>query len=109
MKDHDARFARKLAAVAGRIDWWNVYEEHTAYEWACQIAQFNAEPWGDDRDDLRSAVNAASVASAMSTQTISDEQFNEMVNGLAHYLKVNQQPEKTVGPAEAARLSGAKR
>lgn len=108
MSDADARLARKLASVVGRLDWWNVYEEHTPYEWAWQVAAWNVEPLGDDRDDMRMAVATANLMNMQAAKPISQEQFAELLNSLRGYLRVNQVEERVVGPGEAARLAGAK-
>lgn len=90
MSDPDARFARKLAASAGRLDWWNVYDEHTPAEWSAQIAQFNSEPWGEDRDDLRAAVMTAALMSMQCAKPPTDEEFGKWIDDLRSYLPVHR-------------------
>lgn len=69
----------------------NVYESHTPYEWAVQTALSIVDPWGDDRADLRAAVNTMALYPA-------PEGREEAAASLTGYLKINQRVE-TVGPA----------
>ena len=67
----------KVARSVGRLDFWNVYAEMTPYEIAITQGLWNLEPWGDDRADLRDAVNTA-VQSGVND----DEAFNSLNNYL---------------------------
>lgn len=90
MSDPSARFAAKLARSVGRLDWWNVYDEHTPYEWALQVAMFAAEPWGEDREDLRMALAAALNQSAHAAEPVQAEKLSEMFDQYRKYLPVHR-------------------
>lgn len=75
------------------MDWVEVYESHTPYEWLVQQVLAVVDPWGDDRDDLRAAVNTMAAIPA------GDFDRNEFRESLRSYLKINEQPEESVGPA----------
>lgn len=47
---------------------------------------YKIDPWGEDRADLRQAINTASMIGALSLGEITDEQFNEQINALRNYL-----------------------
>lgn len=91
-----ARLAARLARAAGLVhpmDWVAIYESHTPYEWLVQQCLAVVDPWGDDRDDLRAAVNT------MATFPAGDFDRNEFMQSLRAYLKIHEQPEQAVGPA----------
>ena len=62
-----------------------------------QVALSQVEPWGDDRADLREARNAAHVIAAQRLEPMSDEQFGDLLDALARYLKIHETPEQVVG------------
>ncbi len=102
MRDGTARFAAMLARSVGRFDWWNVYLEHTDFEWAMQVAMYSAEPWGESRADIRMAKNTAELMAANGLLT--DEGFGEVYQGLANYLECNREPEKKISPGQAVQV-----
>lgn len=59
---------------------------------------FEVEPWGDDRSDLRSAVNTAWIRSAQGATTEIEE-----MERLRFYLDANQ-PQKELSPAQQREL-----
>lgn len=81
-------FARRLARSVGRLDWWNVYDEHTDYQWACQVAAEQVDPTGDARADLRAAHCTANLMAMQASEPIQPEEFSEMCQALAAYLAV---------------------
>jgi hypothetical protein len=87
MLDDDARFCAELARSVGRLDWWNIKDEHTAYEWAAQVAMFYVCPFGERRADLRTAVSTAHLIAMQSAKKIEDAEFGELVRNLSDYLK----------------------
>ena len=87
MMDDDARFCAELARSVGRLDWWNIKDEHTAYEWAAQVAMFYVCPFGERRADLRTAVSTAHLIGIQSAQRIEEAEFGELVRNLSDYLK----------------------
>lgn len=96
MKDRVARWFAKVARSVGRLDFDVFYTEMTPYEIAVQQALWSIEPWGDDRDDLRHAVNTM-------VQGGSDKE--DALNSLQNYLPVKQKDsEIEVSPDEAARM-----
>lgn len=98
MADSEARFAAKLARSVGRLDWWNVRDEHSPYEWALQKALFAVEPWGEDRADLRAAVNTQQIVAAHGV-ALDEDDFAK----LRFYLKVNS-PKQVLSPAQQRQL-----
>jgi len=68
-----------------------VYESHTPYEWLVQRCLMIVDPWGDDRDDLRAAINTVA-----STPT---QDAGELQDVLIGYVKINEQS-KQAGPAQ---------
>lgn len=92
----------KVARSVGRLDWWNLFAEMTPYEIAHTQALWGLEPWGDDRADLRAAVNTASASG------VSEGKFVEAVQELSSYLPVMQDDSKReVSGDEAVALFGA--
>jgi len=73
------------------MDWVAVYESHTPYEWQIQRALAIVDPWGDDRDDLRAAINTIAVRG-------NGDNADEVMSVLTGYLPINRH-EETVGPA----------
>jgi len=70
------------------MDWVEVYESHTPYEWQQQVAASVVDPWGDDRADLRAEANTfATVAPS-----------EDSLGRLTSYLAIDQHTEP-VGPA----------
>lgn len=70
----------------GRLDWWNIKAEHTPYEWTVQIAMSEAEPFGDERADMRHAVLVANQMAASAGGKLSDEEFAGLIRALSDYL-----------------------
>lgn len=81
------RLAARLARAAGRVhpqDWLSFYESHTPFEWQLQETLAVVDPWGDERDDLRAAVNT------MIAIPHSDEVDRmEVMEHLTGYLKIH--------------------
>lgn len=71
-----------MARSVGRLDFWNVFGEMTPYEIAVTHALWMLEPWGDDRADLRAAVNTLAASATKDTDT------KEAMESLTGYLKV---------------------
>lgn len=95
MADADIRLAARLARAAGRIhptDWIEVYESHNSYEWALQIALSVVDPWGDDRDDLRHAVNTAQRVASQAAES-QEAVFDAVVDAMTKYLKIHRPDE----------------
>lgn len=103
MRDGEARFAADLARSVGRLDWWNIKAEHTPYEWACQIAMYQVNPFGDRRADMRAAVSTTNqiIASAASKLPPSDVQ--SLFVSIRDYLKCNEENDEEEVDFEALR------
>ena len=106
MTDDTARFAAKLARSVGRLDFWNVYAEHTPHQWKVQQILYSIEPFGEDRADLRTAVATARLIAMNASEPISDAEYKQEVDNIRFYLKVNQPKEDVLSPAQAAALLG---
>lgn len=106
MTDWETRFAAKLAREVGRLDFLNVYEEHTPYEWQVQQLLYQIEPFGEDRADLRSAVSTARMVATQAAEPLSDQQWEAEINNCRFYLEVNRPPEVVLTPAQAAAMHG---
>ena len=101
MDDETTRLAARLARQEGRthpLDWVRLWQEHTPYEWAVQVALCGVEPWGEERTDLRDARNTAHVVAACRPEAMSEDDFQRLTLGLARYLKCDAVPEEVVGP-----------
>jgi hypothetical protein len=91
----------KVARSVDRLDFWNVYAEMTPYEISVTQALWQIEPWGDDRADLRQAVNTVAGSG------VEEGKAGEAVEELANYLEVNRVQPQEISPDEAARLGTA--
>lgn len=74
----------KAARSVGRLDWWNLFAGMTPYEIAHTQALWGLEPWGDDRADLRAAINTVAAAG------VPGEKIGEAVAELSSYLPIMQ-------------------
>ena len=102
MGDADLLLAARLARASGNIhpmDWVKVYEDHTPYEWWMQKLLAIADPWGDERSDLRAATNSMIHVSG-------DVDREKTFENLRHYLASNQEPERVIGPDEMRMRDG---
>lgn len=103
MRDGEARFAADLARSVGRFDWWNIQAEHTPYEWACQIAMYQVNPFGDRRADLRSAVATTNQIIAGAASKLSGEDVQSLFASIRDYMKCNEETEDEDVDFEALR------
>lgn len=90
-----------MADIAGRLDWWRIKDEHTPFEWACQVARSIVEPWGDERDDLRAAWNTLKLMQFGEKPT--DEELAGILDNLRFYLKSNVPPPVEETPEQTRR------
>lgn len=99
-------FAAELARSVGRLDWWNIRAEHTAYEWAAQKAMYAVCPFGERRADMRAGFNTANIIAAHAITEIPAEAFSEMVDHLISYLAcdIDNENEEDVDMAALARI-----
>ena len=65
------------------MDWVEVYESHTPYEWLTQQALAVVDPWGDDRADMRAAINTIAVRGDGESQS-------DVMDVLLGYLEINK-------------------
>ena len=70
-------------------DWWRIKGMHTPYEWALQVAAESIDPFGEERADIRAAVNTANLMAAQSSN-VTNDQVQTMIDSLRSYLQVNQ-------------------
>lgn len=107
MKDGDALLAARLAMAQGKMrpsDWLTTYEEHTDYEWACQVARCGVDPWGDARADLRTAINTTRIIASQPGMSVDLE---ELINELRFYLKSSRpNDENLLSPAMMRKMMG---
>lgn len=104
-RDRETLFAATLARSVGRLDWWNIKEEHTPYQWRCQMALYAVDPWGDTRDDMRAAMNTAnSIVSNVAN--ITDDQFRKLLTALHSYVPASVEDDSI--PVDVAILSQIK-
>ena len=106
MEDDDARLAEKVARAHGRLDYVNVYREHTPHEWLVRKLLYQIEPFGEDRADLRAAVNTLRLVQMWASEPLTESQCEQEINNLRFYLKVNQPPEIVLTPAQAQAMHG---
>lgn len=91
-----------IARSEGRISRWKeLLTELTPPEIRVLQAYYQIKPWGEERADLREAVMAASVASAVSMQPTTKDRFIQRVTALANYYGGGDE-EKFQTPAQAA-------
>lgn len=91
MRDEEARFAADLARSCGRYDWWNIKNEHTPFEWACQIAMAQVNPFGERRADIRAAVNTTNQIAATSGVKLQQADAQQLLKQIRDYLKCHEQ------------------
>ncbi len=103
MSDADARFARRLGFRVGRWDWWNLWKEHTPYEWALQKLADLVEPLGEERADMRDARNTTRMILAWAPEA-SQSDLESEAESLRNYLAVNQPQDETLLPEQAEEL-----
>lgn len=103
MRDGEARFAADLARSVGRFDWWNIKAEHTPYEWACQIAMYQVNPFGDRRADMRAAVGATNQIIATSAAKLPPEDVQALFVSIRDYLRCNENTDEEDVDFEALR------
>lgn len=100
MNDGEAMFLRKLAFAVGRLDFWNLTKELTPFQMAIHRAAWAIEPMGEDRADLREAVNTM----ANSPVKLTKDQVHNHLKVLTEYLPVHNRPEEVMTPEQAAKL-----
>lgn len=100
-------FLRKLARESGREDWWNLADEMTPFQVAVLQVQEELSPTGEERADMRAAVNTAVLASTMAK--ISDRGMDDIMRSLTTYTEFDRtRAEKHVAsPAQAAAIFGS--
>lgn len=94
MRDGEARFAADLARSVGRLDWWNIKAEHTPYEWVCQIAMYQVNPFGERRADIREAISATNQILASAGAKVSKQDAQALFESIRDYLKCNEQTDE---------------
>ena len=103
MRDGEARFAADLARSVGRFDWWNIKAEHTPYEWACQIAMYQVNPFGDRRADMRTAVSTTNQIVATAASKLPPDDVQALFVSIRDYLKCNEETDEEDVDFEALR------
>lgn len=103
MSDEEARFAACLARQVGRLDWWNVRNEHTPYEWTVQRLLYEVDPFGERRHDLRAAINTLFIRNA--TVEMTEDDAREMLNSLTKYLPCHQNDKSDFDPVALQRMN----
>ena len=91
MKDEYVRFLIRLARSYQRPDWLEFTNALTRYELSVFEALETVEPYGEDRSDLRQAVNTARIVASLSSGEIDSGDYDKLVEGLRHYLKCNSE------------------
>jgi len=71
-------------------DWVKVFESHTEYEWALQIALENVEPTGERRADLRDGWNTARIIASNRIESTPMSELQQMASTCANYLEVKR-------------------
>ena len=79
--------------------------EHTPFEWELQIAADHVDPIGEDRADIRAAINTANLIASNSTEMNADK-FAELVDGLRNYLQTTQPQTENVSEVLALMKTG---
>jgi hypothetical protein len=77
------------------LDWWNIKAEHSAWEWAAQLAMYEVAPFGERRSDIRSAFHFANLMAVQATN-IKDADFRQAVEHLCDYLPCDRDGEDFV-------------
>lgn len=75
------------------MEWVKVYESHNEYEWRMQIALCQVEPWGDDRDDMRAAVNTSRIVASHASEPLDESQLTKLIHDTRTYLKIHHPDE----------------
>ncbi len=103
MRDGEARFAADLARSVGRLDWWHIKAEHTPYEWACQIAMYQVNPFGDRRAYMRAEVNTTNQIISGAAAKLSGDDVQALFTSIRDYLKCDEQSDEEDVDFEALR------
>ena len=78
------------------------FEEHTRYEWALLQAAQSVDPCGEERADIRDAINTAAIMSAFAKV----DDFGKLVEQLQKYLKIHEQdPAASVKPMDISQIA----
>ena len=88
-----------LARQCGRWDWWNVRDEHTAYEWTVQRLLYAVDPFGPEREDASKAWNTVHLIANTAQAKLEESDLNEILKSLRKYLKHQQDPENEIDMA----------
>ncbi len=87
-------------------DWIDFRDAHTNYEWAVQEAANIVEPFGEERADMRMAMNTMQIVASLNPQ-MSDETFQEVFRLLRNYTgddDQNDQGELEANPKALAAI-----
>lgn len=84
-----------MARSVGRWDWWNLKAEHTAWEWAAQLAMYAVAPFGERRADIRAAFNTANLM-AVQAGNMKTADFRGAVEHLCDYMPCDRDGEEFV-------------
>ena len=85
-----------MGRSVGRLDWWNIKDEHTEYEWQCQLAMYLVAPFGERRQDIRQAYHTAHIMTADLTTPLPDSEWMALVTHLSTYLQCDQDKDDAV-------------
>ncbi len=110
MADGTARLAARLARQMGKVhprDWVEVYESHTPFEWALQLALERIEPWGDERADLRMGFAVARLW-LKDRESVSDDDVEAVAREFASYLQVQGPAEEQADLKALQRMKGGR-
>lgn len=83
----------RLADTVGRTDWWNVYDEHTPYQWALQRARAVVDPWGDDRADQRSGMQTLTLIQSQRKEPLDLQARKAVLSSTMEYTQASQRTE----------------
>lgn len=87
----------------GRLDFWNLTKEMTSFQLAVHQAAMAIEPVGEDRADMRMAMQTLAIVQAQRTKPMTSDEIESVFKGLLSYLPVHQEQKRSVTPDDAAR------
>lgn len=90
MKEPQTLWLLKLAQSVGRLDFWNIPDELTAYELSVLQAAYEIDPWGNERDDLRAAWNTVLYAMSQAAKKPDESAIQQMLQNLMDFTEVRQ-------------------
>lgn len=80
----------RLALSIGRLDFWNLPDELTAYQLTALQAAYEIDPWGEQRDDMRIAWNTMMNIASQAAKRPDEAAMAQFFHALQQFTKKQQ-------------------